>query len=192
MAWDSSSALRLQVAADLLGSLAGLLDDPVRLVFGGGQLLLVISEQVIRIDASRLGLLKLALDLLAALLEQLVDPRDDPHAHELIEEREREDADDQLRPVRIQILLVVGLGHSKDQNGSRDHGSLPQMMKEKARPNSASASIRPDADEHGRADLAGILRLAGHRLHGLADQDPQSYARSDRRKPNHQASSDRL
>jgi hypothetical protein len=39
---------------------------------------------------------------------------------------------------------------------------------------------QPDADEHGRTDLTGVLGLASHRLDRLADQDPQADAGADR------------
>jgi hypothetical protein len=50
---------------------------------------------------------------------------------------------------------------------------------------------QPDADEHVRPDLSGVLGLPGHRLDGLPDQDPQTDARPDGRKADDEALADR-
>src|SRR4051794_31036597 len=48
-----------------------------------------------------------------------------------------------------------------------------------------------DAEEHGRADHAGRLRLAGHRRDGVADDQPDADARADGRAAVDDATADR-
>ena len=97
---------RLQVGAQLVGRLAGLLDDPVRLLGALASCALYWLSSSSASCVRLLGLLHLALDLLPALLEQRVHAREHPLPHEEEDDRERDGADDQLGGVRIEVLLV--------------------------------------------------------------------------------------
>src|SRR5688572_7775095 len=48
-----------------------------------------------------------------------------------------------------------------------------------------------DTDEHGCAHLPRVFGLTSHGLDGLADQDPEPDARSDRGETDHEAPADR-
>src|SRR5438552_669859 len=133
--------LGLDVAAELLGGLSGLLDDPVGVSARARELLAILGQFAFGLAPRLLGALELPLDLGSSLAQDGIEARHHPSPQEEEEEAERDRPDDELRAFRVDIAFLAHfLGHDVD----RKHGSAPpQMTNENAMPNSASASIRP-------------------------------------------------
>src|SRR6266508_1738149 len=88
--------LGLKVGPQLLGRLAPLLDDPVRLLASVRQLLAVPGQFSLGLTPGRLGLLQISLDLVPAVFQDPVEPGDDPFGHERENDAEGDRSNDNL------------------------------------------------------------------------------------------------
>src|SRR3954451_5912310 len=115
----------LDVAPELFGRDAGLLDDPVARVARVRELRTVVRQLLLGLAARLLGALELALDLPSPLLQEGVDPRQDPLPEEEEQDEERHRGGDQLRGFGVEVgLLADVLGRLLRQDGDAgdEHG----------------------------------------------------------------------
>src|SRR5216683_112418 len=141
---DQALLLRLPLLAHLGDDpgalLPGLLTEPGRLVPGLGELLLVLLKQPVRLGLRLLGALDAALDFVGALLERLLDPRQQHLGQRAEDDEERDRADDQLGQVGDERVLRSALRQM--QHARLPLGPRSQVMKNgTAMPISASASV---------------------------------------------------
>src|SRR6266851_718788 len=135
-----STCLLAHLGDDPGALLPGLLTEPGRLVPGLGELLLVLLKQPVRLGLRLLGALDAALDFVGALLERLLDPRQQHLGQRAEDDEERDRADDQLGQVGDERVLRSALRQM--QHARLPLGPRSQVMKNgTAMPISASASV---------------------------------------------------
>src|SRR6478672_2266730 len=184
----------LDVAPELVRRHPGLLDDPVALVAGVRELRPIVRELLLGLLARLLGALELSLDLLTPFLEQRVDPGQHPLPEEEEQDEERDRGGDELRRLGVEVGLLAGRsGFLREDRKADDEHERSSLDDERERDAEQRERLdQPDPDEHGRADLTGVLGLASHRLDRLADQDPKADAGADGGEPDHEPLADGL
>src|SRR5690606_37719482 len=125
---DDAASLGLGLLAELGLDLRALrlrlLADPGRLLPGLGELGAVLLERPLRLGLSLLGPLDAALDRLGALLQRLLDTRDEHLADDEEDDEEGEDADDELVGVRQDRVVL-----RREDRGCQWHrSSLPSVV----------------------------------------------------------------
>src|SRR4029453_2972595 len=155
-------------------------DDAARLLAGLRELLSVLGELTFGLRAGLFGTLEVALDLGAPLLEQ--------GAHASAPTSSSSQCGDRS----LTSLAGSGSAWARDQKIVAST-SAPSLDDERERDAEQRQGLdQPDADEHRRSNLAGVLRLARHGLHGMPDQHPEPDPGPDRREPDDETAADGL